>query len=211
MTEYQGNSNTEKEGPNSKPRKNLERVVKGEVVVQKPGVAKRFKSIFFGGDARTAGQYLLGEVLIPAVRNLAVELINKGTDQMVYGRDRRPPASRSSYTPRVQYHNPVYRSEPRGYVPPNRPLEAGRWVKMEDRPTVENIVVASKADADAILENLANVLDSYDEVTVADLYDLIGAPSTHVDHTWGWTRLNTVSVRQVKDGYHISLPRVEAL
>jgi len=121
MVDYQGNSKKEKEAKVSNqdlPEKNLEKVVSGEVVIKPQGVGSRFKNIFFGGDMTTASQYVVGEIILPALRNLLWETISKGTERVIFPDSvhrRRAP----TYTPRVQYNNPIYRQEParRSYLP----------------------------------------------------------------------------------------------
>ncbi len=205
MPDYTGNSNVEKDKPN---RRVPEKVVTGDVTIKAPGVATKFKRIFFGGDMKTAAVYVFGDVLIPAMQRLVLEAASKGLDQLIYGSDRRPHSSRSTYQPRVQYHNPnVVQAQSRPYAA-NRPID--RW-RREDPINVGNIVVASRADADNVIEGMINIVDSYEVVSVADLYELLGQPTTHVDHKWGWTRLSGIESRQVKDGYHIWLPPVEEI
>lgn len=209
-TDYQGNSNKKKqEGNPQTPEKNLEKVVVGEVVVRKPGLGERFKKVFLGGDMTTATQYVVAEVLFPALRNLAVEMVSKGADRLIYGESgmrRRPP---STYQPRVQYNNPVYRPDParHSYAPDRARLT---W-STQGRKSFDNIIVSSKADADMVVENLINIVQQYEVVSVADLYELLGLPFSHVDNKWGWTQLGSIETRQTRDGYEISFPPLEEI
>lgn len=210
MVDYQGNSNKKKEGPKETERKPLEKVVAGDVIVKPKGIGARFKNIFFGGDFTAAKEYVLSEVLLPAIRNLVVESISKGTDRLIYGDNairRRGPVN---YGSRVQYNNPIYRSGPpqaRAYLPDQRPID--RW--SGGQKTFEDVIVGSKADADNVIEQLTNVVDMYEVVSIADLYELLGLPSSHVDNKWGWTHLSTIEVRQVREGWRISFPPLEEI
>lgn len=209
--DYQGNSKKNKEAKpdNGPPEKNLESVVTGDVIVKKPGIGARFKGIFLGGDMKTASQFVVAEVLFPAVRNLVVDMINQGTDRLVYGeggRRRRP----TSYSGRIQYNNPIMRQDParRAYLPDQRPVD--RWARGGER-NVDDIIVASKQDADTVVERLIDIVDVYEVASVADLFELLGLSSSHVDHKWGWTHLANIEVRQVREGYKISLPPIEEI
>ena len=71
--------------------------------------------------------------------------------------------------------------------------------------------MASKSDADTVVENLVNVVDIYEVVSVADLNELLGLPTSHVDHKWGWTNLASIEVRQVRDGWLIAFPPLEEI
>lgn len=208
MQDYQGNAKKDKEKPAKTEKPKTEKVVTGEVFVRPPSVASKFKRIFFGGDMNTAAQYVARDVLLPALRNLLVDVISKGADRLIYGESSRRP-SPPSYAPRIQYNNPIYRHQPNVHVPSQRPID--RWSRGGERRVVDNIVVSSKADADAVIEQLINIFDSYDMVSLADLYETLGMPTSHVDHKWGWTNLSNIESRQVRDGYHISLPPLEEL
>lgn len=209
MVDYQGNSNKSKETPANpdKPKKNLEKVVSGEVIVKSQGVGAKFKSIFFGGDATTASHYVVGEVILPALRNLVVEVVSKGIDRLIYGESaarRRP----SSYAPRVQYNNPIYRQEPRAYLPNQRPSD--RWAEAGKRQ-LDKFIVSSRVEADMVVDTLTEAVSQYEVVSVADLNELLGLASSHVDQKWGWTNLSNIGVRQVREGYEISLPPLEEI
>lgn len=207
MPDYQGNSNKEKEAPKKPPKKNLEKVVTGDVIVKQKTIGSRLKTIFFGGDFNTAVSYVASEVLLPALRNLVVETIAKGTDRLVYG-DSVHRRRTTTYGPRVQYNNPIHRPSPTlAYSPGQRPVD--RWA--QNRKTFEDVVVGSKEDADMVVERLTDIVDMYEVVSVADLYELLGLPSSHVDNKWGWTHLSSIEVRQVREGYRIAFPPLEEI
>lgn len=213
MPDYQGNSNKDKESTKELPEKNLDKVVTGEVIRKPKTIGSRFKNIFLGGDMTTAAEYVVSEVLLPALRNLVVDTISKGTDRLVYGNSgmrRRPP---TNYSSRIQYNNPINRgmsSPNRAYLPDQRPMD--RWSQGHVGGKVfEDVVVASKADADMVIERLTDIVDSYEVVSVADLSELLGLPSTHVDNKWGWSNLASINVRQVREGWQISFPPLEEI
>lgn len=206
--DYQGNSNKDKEPKTNPPKKEpLEKVVTGEVVVKPKTIASRVKNIFFGGDMDSAASYVVSEVLLPALRNLVVETVSKGADRLIYGDSghRRRPAS---YSPRIQYNNPINRGASRtAYLPDQKPID--KWA--QNRKTFEDVIVVSKSDADTVVERLTDIVDMYDVVSVADLQELLGLPSSHIDNKWGWTHLASIEVRQVREGWRISFPPLEEI
>ena len=207
MQDYQGNSKS-KDKPKELPEKNLDKVVSGEVSMKPKTISSRLKGIFFGGDFNTAGQYVVSEVLLPAFRNLLVESVSKGADRLIYGDSatrRRP----STYAPRVQYNNPVSRGPAQSltYLPGQRPMD--RW--NQNRKAAEDVVVGTKEDADSVVERLIDIVDMYEIVSVADLYELLGLPSSHVDNKWGWSNLAAIEVRQVREGWRITFPPLEEI
>ena len=210
--DYQSNSNKSKEEQlaNKKPEKQLEKVVTGEVIQRPKPLGRRFKDIFLGGDVKIAMRYVLAEVLLPGLRNIVVDVTSKGVEKMVYGdspRRVRSPAYRS-YT---QYNNPISHRMPpdprdRPYLPDQyrRPMRS-------TRRDMQNIVVATRSEADKVVETLLDIVSQYEVASLADLYELLGLETSFTDHKWGWTYLNNVEIRQVRDGYLIDFPPVEEI
>ncbi len=210
MQDYASNSDKSKKGEEP-PKKDLQKVVVGEVVVKEKSLGSRFKNIFLGGDMHTASNYIVAEVLLPATRNLLVEIVTKGMDRLVYGESGFRPRSRpSSYAPRVQYNNPVNRGVgvTRAYLPDQRPVD--RW-EQTTKSTLDSVILNSKTDAENVIEQMTNVVDMYEVVSLADLNELIGQSSTHIDHKWGWSNLAALELRQVREGWQLTFPPMEAI
>ena len=210
--DYQGNADKNKE-KDKKPEKNIEKVVTGEVIQKPVTIGRKFKNIFLGGDLKASARYVTADVLLPALRDLLVDVITNGARRMVYGEsmyrrritENRPRVSYSSYSNPI---SPTYRmTEPRDRARlPDQPHPA-RQVRRE----YDTIILAQRADAETVVERLIDIIDKYEVASLADLYDLLGQPSAHVDNKWGWTYLSNVEVRQVRDGYMIDLPPLEAI
>lgn len=203
--DYQGNSHKNKDNPDKTlPEKNVEQVTTGVVIEKKPSLGRKFKNIFFGGEFKGASRYIAADVLFPAFRNLIVDATTKGIERMVYGESSMQRRRHPDYRPRVQYNNPMAaRDRPRL---PNQPLASQRM-----RRDANNLVLTSREEAELVLERLIDILDKYEVASVADLYDLTGLPSSHVDNKWGWTYLNNTEIRQVRDGFLLDLPPTEEI
>lgn len=205
--------NTDKSREEKKPEKQIEKVVTGEVVQKPKTIGRKFKDIFFGGDLRAATRYVAGDVLLPALRNLVVDMTSKGIERVVYGESNFRRRSSTDYRPRVSYNtsynnpiNPIYR-DPRS----SRPLLPDQPRLNRERKESVDLVLASKEEAERVVEQLIDIIDKYDVVSWADLCELVGWPSSHVDNKWGWTYLTNVDIRQTRDGYLIDLPPMEAI
>ena len=57
MPDYTSNSKKSKEGSRVEKHTPLEKVVVGEVIQKPTGPGRKFKSIFFGGDAKAASMF----------------------------------------------------------------------------------------------------------------------------------------------------------
>lgn len=204
--DYQGNSKHPKPDK-PKPEKKIEKVVEGQAIQKKKPIGRRFKEIFFGGDVHSVTRYLAGEVLLPAFRNLLVDATNKGMERIVYGDQARPQRSRQQeYRPRVSYHNPMRRPDPREFRPPD---QGPRPIPSRSQDT--EIILQTRSDAERVLEQLGDILDQYEVASVADLHECVGLPVSHIDNKWGWTYLGSTGIRQIREGYILELPPTEPI
>jgi len=204
--DYSGNSDKSKEPV---PAKKIEKVVTGEVLDKEPGLGRKFKNVFFGGDARQSARYVAGDVLLPALRNLIVDMVTMGIERVVYGEGARRRGRTSPITSRVQYN---------AYSAMRDPREISRGVNLPGQPPRlsaraqdRDLILERREDAEAVLEQLVTIIDQYEVASVSDLNELLGRPSSHIDQKWGWTSLGHVAIRQVREGYHLDLPAAEEI
>ena len=207
--DYQGNSKKSKEEP-VKPDRVVEKVITGEVISRPKPLGSKVKGLFFGGEFKDAMRYIADAVLLPALRDMLVDVASKGASRMVYGDDRSRGRRYSEVRPpRMTYNNPINRQPPRdprerGYLP-DQPNPSSR------RRDGNQIILTSRDDAEAVFEDMVESINKYDVVSMADLYDLVGLPTDPIDNKWGWVSLTGIEIRQVRDGYLIDLPPAEAI
>jgi len=214
--DYQANSHKSKEEKQtSKQPKKIEKVIAGEVVVKKQGFGSKFKTAFFGGDFKTAAKFVLADIVLPSARNMMADAAKGAVDRTIYGDSlgsrRRTP---SDYSPRVNYsgrsvmaqiaQDPRYRGS--GRLPDQPPLPI-----LRDNRGNSEFIFNTREDAEAVFDALDTIIEQYDNASLADLYDLVGHDSTHVDNKWGWTFVKNAEIAQVRDGYLLKLPPMEAL
>jgi hypothetical protein len=207
MTNYHEPNSRKAKEANEVPDKVIEKVIASEVVQRKKPVGRRFKEIFFGGEFRSASRYVATEVLLPAARNLVFDATTESAKRMIYGdsfQRRAQPDGRS----RISYNSPLtQRPDPRADMrPPGQPPRP-----LPSRTTSTEIILHSRADAEIVLERLADILETYQVASVADLNELVGLPSSHVDNRWGWTYLANSGIRQVREGFVLELPPTEPI
>lgn len=199
--------------PKVAERAPVEKVVNSEITQKKPGLARRFKNTFFGGDAKSAAANVAAEVLLPAVRNLLVDAGTEGIRRVVYGDN--PPARDRGYgganrrTPRTTYSHPVRRNR----------YDRNDYAQLPDqpprlKPTVsptDDVEFPELADAERVLEHMYMILEQYERVSAADFLDLCGLPTTHTDNKWGWRHLPASAVQQTRSGWVLNLPPAEPI
>lgn len=199
MEIYQSNSHKSKElvneaQPATDEKRKVEKVVTGTVrTKKKSGFGKVFKNIV-SEDARDIKTYLVSDIIVPTIK----KTISDTVDMILFGgsRKNRSTASRVSY--RSYYDDPRDTRD-------SRPLASSISYNYDD------IVVDSRGDAEAVLSQMNDILDTYKIVSVADLYDLVGLTGNYTDNKYGWTNLSSAEVVRVRDGYKIDLPRTVPL
>ena len=208
--DYQGNTRKEKEKAEKKQEEEqkLDKVVVGEVLQKPKGVGHKFKTIFFGGDAKQATLFVISDVMLPALRNLLVYAVTKGMERMVFGEtmNRRRPGP----GPVVNYQN-RFQSTTRPYdTRYESPINAYSRVR-QNRHEINDVIVGTREEAELVIERLIDVLDKYDVVSLAALYELLGLETSYIDNKWGWTNLSSAQVRQIRQGYLLELPPLEEI
>jgi hypothetical protein len=216
LTDYQSNSRKDREKKQAQEEKKIDKVVIGEVVLKPKSPGRKFKEVFFGGDAKQALRFVSADVLLPALRSMLVEASSNAwrgfVEKLTYGESayRRPRPT--DYSSRTIYTNPTplatrMLSDPRtsvGRLPDQRPVHRARR-------SVNDVIVATREDADSVVERLIDILNQYDVASIADLYYLLGLESEPIDNKWGWSYLNNIEVRQIREGFLIELPPLEEI
>lgn len=211
-------SNT-KSSPRKEPNepKVVERVVVNEALPNKKPLSRRLREIFMGGDTKSVFEHVVLEVLIPQAKEMISEAMVQTVERMIFGENRptrtrqtsRYGSSASGYT---NYHNRY--TTPRGPNPiprtprDDRPSNPSARVRPDE---TDEILLASRVEADTVLERMYDLLDRYEVVTKSDLKQLIGWTASHTDHKWGWVDLEGSTMRRVRDGYVLVLPAPEPL
>lgn len=203
MDQFPPNSRKAREGT-QQPPKRVTQVTKASAVRRKPGLGKQFTSTFIGGSANMAFHYMISNVLIPSIRDMMAEAGREGIDRLFYGDSRRGPRPGPSPYGRVQYNQPVQRTQPA--VQQVLPRQA------RVRHAFDEILIPTRQEAEEVLDRMFDTLSQYESVNVADLYELTGIQSSHTDLKWGWTELRGASVGRARGGgYILDLPDPEPL
>lgn len=195
---YESNSYKNKQEQIEEPREKLAPIV--EARRERPSLSKRFIKTFFNEDIKDVKKYLFFDVLIPAIKDTLYSLISNGASMIFYG-DVKPKskASNRNYDPNRSIR--AERSERVSSYSPN-----GRRRVMND---FDDIVLDSRADCERVLDAMREAIYTYGQVTVADLYDLVGMSSEFTDNKWGWVDLATCGYSRRRDGsYVLDLPKV---
>lgn len=191
--------------PIEEDRPKVKKVIKGQVVTKKKSVGRKFADTFLGEDVVDVKSYILQDVLIPAIKDTISDVVTGGVEMLLFG-ERRTRAGHGSYNGN---NRTVYSScYGNNGQKQSKPAQSGRRY---GAASVNDIILESRGEAEEVLGNMIDAIKDYGSVSIADLYDMVGAPSVFTDNSWGWFDLGNASVRRVREGYLLVLPRVESL
>lgn len=190
-----GNSDKAKEGASP------EKKVIAKAKVQKKSAIKEALRTFFVQDLPEIAEHLVIDVAIPAAKNAITDMVTQGIQQLLYGEvnPRRRPTS--GYT---SYSSSSRDSRGNAYYRPREPRQS--------KPTnVEDLVFDTRGDAVDVIEYIAETIEEYGQVSVADLMSSVGIQPRYTDERWGWTTTDAFELRQIREGWLVSADRPEPL
>jgi hypothetical protein len=207
--EFHSNSHRSRREPSHEPEeeKKIEVVVTSKAIVRKKSLLRRAKDLLIGGDTDSVAAFLMGDVIIPQLKELLAEAVTQGIESLVYGtgrsqsrRSTRPPSHRTDYS---RYSRPNT-SPSRGHDRPPASVRPHR---------VDDVILKDRFDAQRVIDKMLETAHKYGAATIADLYSSVEWSSTHTDGKWGWATedLEEASVRRIREGYLLDLPEPEYL
>lgn len=195
--EYKSNSHRSKEGKTEAltDRKKVEKVVHGKVRTKPKSGVSKITDIFISEDIANVKSYIVMDVLVPAVKKAISDIVRDGIDMILYGESRgRKSSSASGY---VSYRD-YSRSDDR---------DRFRDSRSRSSYAHDDIILDSRGEAEEVLTRMDELIDTYGNVSVADLYDLVGKSSEYTDNKYGWTNIRNAEPIRVRNGYMLKLPK----
>ena len=190
-------------------RPKLGGTIQGGVSLKRKTPGQRFTSTFLNnGDVRTVGSTILSDVIIPAVKEMVFSAFRDALSMFLWGDTR---ASKNTLRGSgggivrdySSYSSSISRNRDRDRVDIYRP---------EDSPRYNNLVFEIRGDAENILFNMREYINTYDDIQIIKLYELvkeqtgIAIPMTSQDAKYGWSDLTGAAVKSVRGGYLLELP-----
>lgn len=199
--EYKSNSHRSKEQAHEPMEdKKIEKVVTGTVKQRKKTGLSRAASTFMPGDVDSVKSYILMDVLVPSIKRAISDIVCNGINMLLgeptRGKGGNSIGAKVSY--RQYYRDP---DERRDYARP----------RVQAQYSYDDIVFDNRGDAEEVLYRMEELLERFEVVSVADLFDMAGISCNYTDNKYGWTDLRSAHVERVRDGYIINLPRATSL
>lgn len=198
MRDYQSNSHRSKElaAENAKDKKTAEKVVSGKVTTKK-NEGRKLANIFISEDARNVKDYVLMDIIVPAISNTILDIITNSANMIFGGHSRGRKHSTGS---KISY---------RKYYEDNR---SDRYDRDRDRYSstrfdYDDLVFDTRGDAEVVKDHMLDTAQEYGMVTVADMYDFAGVTAPYTATNYGWMGLRGIEVVRVRNGYILKLPK----
>lgn len=205
---------TKKDLSSLKPNSHISKESKGQnedekidkVVTNTPKARK--KSSFFNENINDVGQYLVYDVVMPALKDTLSSLVKNFVDLMLYGEPKVSNVKRNGKESYVSYASYSRQDDmDRMHREARGRSEPSRYPPRRTAQRFDDIVIDSRNEAEMVLDRMVDLLETYDVVPVSSFYDLVGITPKYTDNNYGWNDLGRARIEQVRGGYIIDLPR----
>lgn len=176
--------------------------------IKKDSFWDKFKKAWFGENVENAGEFVIFEVGIPAMKATLSDMISNGMEVLLFGES-------------SGRHSRGRSKESSGYTGMyRRERERERDVREERRSygyIWEQVEPRSQRDCMAIIAEMRDFAYDNEYVTVAELLDIMKASNLaeYTDENKGWyaedLKGNACSCYAVRGGYLLDLPRPRAI
>lgn len=173
---------------------------------RRKSITRSIKQTLFSEDTKNVVEHVIFEVLVPAAKTMISDMFSQAIEMMLFGESsgRKRSRDRGERT-MVSYGSMYKREDERERRPTSR----------RDRFGLSDIYFTGpKAGEQAtdVLSDMCDLLEKYEQVSVADYFDLANLDgATHAHVKWGWTSLKKAYCTFTRNGYVIILPEPEEL
>lgn len=185
--------------PQGEPKKKFDKVVRGKVTLKEQNDIQKIANDFLAEDLKTVKDRIIAEYLIPMLKNGLCSIFNSAISIALWGDDRSRSSS-TNYSSSSRQRNSYDRYYQDGQS--SRPGTSGRPAR-----TLQNLDFEVRYDADSTLNEMYDALRKYKQVSVGDLWDMMGVSNESTDYNYGWYNLNEAYIKGIPGGYRLVLPR----
>ena len=197
------NSHKSKQVANSEEpaKKNIGKVIDGTAKVAKKGEFQKAVDAFLPEEGLNGiKDHIVMDVVIPTIK----KIISDTVETILYGATGIAPRNGTgAHKPKTSYS---------GYY--NRKEEEERYSRLIGSSRLnasysyEEIVLETRGQALSVIACMEEVIDTYECVSVADLYEMVDLTGNYTDNNYGWLDLRGAQVIQLRrGGYALKLPK----
>lgn len=185
MEDYASNSHKSKNelqpGPSSR-----------KAIAKSSGLRKRsefskFMNLFISKDARSIGEYVVKDVLVPSIKEGLKSTVDFIFDTSDTG---------------IRFSSPNSRYRNYNKITERKSSESARNVYDYEDPLFD-----SEESAVMVLEELDDVMDKNRVVSVMDLFVAAGQPCDYTYDNYGWTDIRSAKIASFRGKWYIKMPK----
>ena len=189
--EIPNNSYKKKFEDQKKEEKEQEEKESPTAIVKHKTIGRRFLDTFIAEDSRSVGDYLLKDIIIPALESLFLDTLHQGIDA-IFNRSGRP---RTTGSKASTYHASYER---RG---------GGTRASSSSRTHfVEDVIFDTRQDAALVKQKMLDLLEQEQAVSILEYYEIVEEVTGltisghYTDAKYGWMDLSGATVTFARGG-----------
>lgn len=193
-----------------KKKPKVKKVVdKDDIVSTHKSLGEKFADTFINESVDDVKSWLISDVVVPGIKNTILDMLGMmffgGSD---YSRGR---SSRSYDRERVSY-NSYYSSGRRDRRDRDRDRrDRDDGPRRDGKVDYKNIIFRDRHAAEDLVSEMHRRIDDFDQVSIAEMFDMMEVTGKYTDNNWGWTRKSDIGIRRVSNGYLIDVAEAEPL
>ena len=199
--DYKPNSHKYRENQEEVPneKREVKKVVSKPVQTKKNEI-RRLADIFISEDVSNVKSYIWMDVLVPTIKKAIVDIVTDGVNMIFFGGtgDRN---KINSNTSKISYRNFYDQKDTPTYS------QASSTAKFN----YDDIIFETRGEAEAVREEMDNVIERYGFVTIADMYDMVELTPPFTSNKYGWSNISSSRVIKTRYGYVIDLPKAKPI
>lgn len=170
-----------------------DKVTEGKTTVR---TTTRLRDLFIPEDIHAVREHLVRDVVGPAIKKVLFDVLVSGVEAILYPNGK-PGGSSGT---KISY-NGFFSGQQSQTKAPAQPFRSGTI-------DCESVIFQNRRDAEAVLDVLYDILQSYRAVRVADFYEAAGVTfDNYTANNYGWTDLSGARILMTYDGYVIRMPK----
>lgn len=196
---YSANSQKSKQSEQPAEERIKGPVIVGTATERKEPLRKKFLSAYAGDSAQSVGNYLIMDVVVPATKNLIVDLVSQGINRLMYGSSM--PGRTNSFVGSMGSRVSYGKMFNGGGSAAQQPTPQQQKMSPQGRANHNfgEIVLQTRSDGEMVLDSLRDLIEQYGSAKVVDLYRAVGVPTDFTDQKFGWTNLARAQVLQIRE------------
>lgn len=206
--DYSSNSFKSRETDKKEEMKKPNKVISGKATLKERSGAQKVADNIIVGSAKSTGDYILTEIIFPAIKNMVWSAISNGIHMMLFG-------SNSSKSSKVRGSNIIY--DGGSYRDDYTSYSRDKSRPIARRAIFENPILDSLEDANAVLDAMEDAISHYQYASWATLYDIIGIDTDNWQaNKFGWTDIRGADIATIHRtdgtiGYELRMPKASPI